>query len=73
MHIHAGVEVSVRFIVTVRAPEQFAPFHLDAASGSVGEPLALDCRSGSNTALVPCGLTSDGHGARMAKAFSRAY
>src|SRR5260370_34579788 len=39
MPIDAGVEVSISLIVTVRAPEQLAPFHLDAASSSVGEPL----------------------------------
>ena len=39
MPIDTGVEVSIGLIVTVRAPEQLAPFHLDAASSSVGEPL----------------------------------
>jgi hypothetical protein len=39
MPIDAGVEVSIGLIVTARAPEQLAPFLLDAASGSVGEPL----------------------------------
>src|SRR5258708_26893063 len=39
MPIDAGVEVSIGLIGTVRTPEQLAPFHLDAASSSGGEPL----------------------------------
>ena len=39
MHIHAGVVVGVHFRVTMRAPEQFPPFHSDALSSLEGEPL----------------------------------
>jgi hypothetical protein len=39
MPIGAGVEVSIGLIVTAWAPEQLAPFHFDAASSSLGEPL----------------------------------
>src|SRR5260221_4288149 len=36
LHIHTAVPVSIDLIVTVWAPEQLAPFHLDAASSPVG-------------------------------------
>src|SRR5260221_13978422 len=39
LHIHTAVPVSIDLILTVWAPEQLAPFHLDAASSPVGEPL----------------------------------
>ena len=41
MHIHAGIEVSVRFIVAHGTSEELSPFRFDALAASVGEPLPL--------------------------------
>ena len=62
MHIYTGVEVSIRLIVTVWAPQNSLPhFTRMRAFASVGEPLPRDCRIASKTALVPWGSTSDRH------------
>ena len=62
MHIHAAVVVSVHFIATVRAPEEFTPLQLDAFAILVGEPLPLLATS---RAILGCSMwvDLDGHGA----------
>jgi hypothetical protein len=42
LHIHARVEVSMRLVVTHRAPEQLAPLLIDAGAATVGEPVNLN-------------------------------
>jgi hypothetical protein len=39
MHIHTGIPVSVGFIATMQAPEQFSPVRFDALALLVREPL----------------------------------
>jgi hypothetical protein len=45
MHIHAGVEVSVRFIGAHGTSEELSPFRFDALPSVEGEPLPLSSAS----------------------------
>ena len=47
VHVHRGIEISMRLRVALWTPEQLSPSLFDAASASGREPLALGAASGA--------------------------
>ena len=56
MHIHRGIKIRIRLVVTHGTQEEFSPFLLDALAASVGEPLPLGTAS---RAILRCPMRID--------------
>jgi hypothetical protein len=41
VHVHAGIEVGIHHITTVRTAKEFCPFALDLLAANIREPLAF--------------------------------
>ena len=59
MHVDAGVEVRLGFVVAHRAREELAPTRFHPPPGAQGEPLPLRAAAGT---ILRCAMGIDLHG-----------